>query len=163
MSIFVAPQRFLVLLGAVLMLSLSAMAPAHAETLLRVERDGALINEFDRATLAAMQQITFTTSTIWTEGEIEFTGISLRTLLAESGITSGTVRAIALNDYAVEMPVAELSAQAPIIAHLMNGEPFSRRDKGPLWIVYPYDSAPEFRSETAFGRSVWQLTRLSAN
>lgn len=145
-----------------LLLSLFAVGVAQAEALLRIERDGVLIKEFDRAALEAMPQISFRTSTIWTEGETEFTGVSLLGLLRDCGITDGAFRAIALNDYAVEIPVDELLDEAPIIAHLMDGEPFSRRGKGPLWIVYPYDSSPEFRSETAYGRSVWQLTRLSA-
>lgn len=158
-----APARPLLGLIAGLVLSLWLAVPAAAEVLLRIERAGALVKEFERADLAAMPQITFTTATIWTEGEIEFTGVSLRAILADSGITDGIVRAIALNDYAVEIPVAELDDDAPVIAHLMNGAPFSRREKGPLWIVYPYDSAPEYRSETTYGRSVWQLARLGAD
>lgn len=136
---------------------------AGAETLLRIERGGELVKAFDRADLEAMPQISFSTSTIWTEGQTEFTGVSLRALLAEAGITSGNFRAIALNDYAVEMPFDELLDDAPIIAHRLNGEPFSRRGKGPLWIVYPYDSSPSFQTEIAYGRSVWQLDRLTVN
>lgn len=163
MSRFPAPARPLLGLISGIVVSLWLAVPAAAEVLLRIERAGVLVKEFERADLDAMPQIGFTTATIWTEGEIAFTGVSLRAILADSGITSGTVRAIALNDYAVEIPVAELDEDAPIIAHLIDGAPFSRRDKGPLWIVYPYDSVPEYRSETAYGRSVWQLARLSAD
>jgi hypothetical protein len=73
------------------------------------------------------------------------------------------VRAGALNDYAVEIPVDALNDKAPIIADQMDGAAFGARDKGPLWIVYPYDSDKEYQSETAYGRSVWQLTRLVAH
>jgi hypothetical protein len=34
------------------------------------------------------------------------------------------------------------------------------RDKGPLFIVYPYDSKPELKSQTYYGRSAWQLAKL---
>ncbi|RYH00603.1 oxidoreductase, partial [Salipiger sp. IMCC34102] len=34
------------------------------------------------------------------------------------------------------------------------------RDKGPLWIVYPYDDTPEYRSEVIYSRSIWQLDRI---
>lgn len=34
------------------------------------------------------------------------------------------------------------------------------RDKGPLFIVYPYDSNPEIKSQTYYTRSVWQVARL---
>jgi hypothetical protein len=36
----------------------------------------------------------------------------------------------------------------------------SVRDKGPLWLVYPYDSAAKYQSEVVFSRSIWQLNRL---
>ena len=157
------PARLFAGLFLGVVLSFWTWTAAQAETLLRVERGGAVVAEFDRAALEAMPQITFSTATIWTEGVIEFTGVSLRALLADAGITAGDFRAIALNDYAVEMPFEDLTDDAPIIAHLMDGAPFSRRGKGPLWIVFPYDSAPEFRSETNYGRSVWQLNRISAD
>ncbi len=48
----------------------------------------------------------------------------------------------------------------PIIAYLLNGEEMSIRDKGPLWVIYPFDSDADFRSEVVFSRSIWQLDRL---
>jgi hypothetical protein len=47
-----------------------------------------------------------------------------------------------------------------MIAFRMNGAPMSVRDKGPLWIVYPYDSDPRFQTEIIYSRSIWQLDRL---
>ena len=34
------------------------------------------------------------------------------------------------------------------------------RDKGPLFIVYPYDSDEVLRSERYYNRSAWQLKSL---
>jgi hypothetical protein len=42
----------------------------------------------------------------------------------------------------------------------MNGAEMSIRDKGPLWIVYPYDASDDFRSEVVYSRSIWQLDRI---
>jgi hypothetical protein len=42
----------------------------------------------------------------------------------------------------------------------MNGAPLSRREKGPYWLVYPYDSDPIFQSETVYTRSIWQLVSI---
>ena len=50
--------------------------------------------------------------------------------------------------------------QAPLLAILMDGQPMSLRDKGPVWMVYPYDAGEEFRTEQALSRSIWQLTTL---
>jgi hypothetical protein len=38
----------------------------------------------------------------------------------------------------------------------------SLRDKGPLWIIYPYDSKSDFRTEVVYSRSIWQRDRLEA-
>lgn len=114
----------------------------------------------DRAMLEEMPQVTFKTSTIWTEGEIEFTGVLLSDILRHLTIESGTLRATAINDYAVEIPVAEALKEPAIVAFLMNGEPMSIREKGPLWIVYPYDADKKFQSEVYYSRSIWQLDRI---
>ncbi len=34
------------------------------------------------------------------------------------------------------------------------------RDKGPLFVIYPYDSNTELQSELYFGRSAWQLRTI---
>ena len=42
----------------------------------------------------------------------------------------------------------------------MNGDVMLVRNKGPLWVVYPYDENPEYRSEVIYSRSIWQLDRI---
>jgi hypothetical protein len=139
-----------------------ALAVKADETLLIIETANGARHSFDRAALEAMPRESFSTTTIWTKGKHEFTGVPLKLLLAAAGITSGTVRAVAMNDYAVTIPVDTLGAKAPIVADRIDGEPFGPRKKGPLWIVYPYDSNVTFQSEAAYGRSIWQLTRVVA-
>jgi hypothetical protein len=34
------------------------------------------------------------------------------------------------------------------------------RDKGPLFIVYPYDSDTRLQSQTYYSRSAWQVCKL---
>ena len=43
---------------------------------------------------------------------------------------------------------------------LMDDEPMPIRDKGPLFIVYPFDSQSLLRSERYYSRSAWQLRTL---
>ena len=59
------------------------------------------------------------------------------------------------------LPISLISADAPIIATRINGKPFTIKEKGPLWVVFPYDRGPEFRTETNYAVSVWQLTEIS--
>ena len=114
----------------------------------------------DLADLERMEEARFTTSTIWTEGEIEFHGVPMGALLDQMEITAGTLELIAVNDYFVEIPVDEARESAAIIAYRMNGELMSRRDKGPLWLVYPFDSDVKYQSETYYSKSIWQIDRI---
>ena len=116
---------------------------------------------YDLKALEAFAPARFTTSTIWTQSPAEFTGVPLRAVLADAGITDGVVTATAVNDYAVQLPLDEMTDDYPIIAYRMDGNTMSLRDKGPLWIVYPYDSDPALQSEVVYSRSIWQLDRLS--
>lgn len=102
----------------------------------------------------------FVTSTIWTQGRRRFRGVSLDVLLDHLRARGRTLRAVAINDYVVKIPVTDATPAGPIIAYEMDGEAMSLRDKGPLWVVYPYDSAAEYRSEVIFARSIWQLDRI---
>ena len=115
---------------------------------------------FDLEMLEAYEQVTIETSTIWTEGVQVFTGVNLATLLEDLGITEGTLQATAINDYAVAIPVADVEPGGATIAYLLNGETMSVRDKGPLWIVFPYDSDPKYQAEVIYGQSIWQLDRI---
>jgi hypothetical protein len=141
------------------------LPPPSAEVVLTVSGDIAVTNRdgaavFDRAMLEAMAVEEFTTTTTWTEGPQVFAGVPLHDLLARLGVTEGTLRAVAVNDYAVDIPVSDAVEGGPIIAYRLNGAPMSLRDKGPLWIVYPYDARREYRSEVIYSRSIWQLERI---
>ena len=115
---------------------------------------------FDFAMLSSMPTESFETTTIWTEGAQSFTGVSLNTLLDQIGVDGQRLLASAINDYQVEIPVTDAIAGGPIVAYLRNGEPMSVRNKGPLWIVYPYDLNEDYQTETIYSRSIWQLDRI---
>ena len=102
----------------------------------------------------------FVTSTPWTKQSASFEGVRLKDLLQALGVRSGTIKAIALNDYAAEVPVQDAFDHDSLLAFSMNATPLSPRDKGPLWIIYPFDDDPSLRREVIYSRSVWQLNRL---
>jgi len=131
-----------------------------------VQADGLTLSISDRlgraqdyalADMDAYPQIVFETATIWTDGIVQFSGVPLAELLDESGIDGGTLRLTALNAYSIDFPVAEIGEEFPIVATRLNGETMPVRDKGPFWLVYPYDSDPAFQTETIYARSIWQL------
>jgi hypothetical protein len=116
--------------------------------------------QFDMDMLQSLDNTTFETRTIWTEGKHRFEGVSLAKLVEYLGIEGESLRATAINDYAVEIPLDDALEEGPIIAYKMNGEIMSLRDKGPLWIVYPFDSNPSYSTEVTYARSIWQLDRI---
>ena len=146
---------------APLILLLACAAPALADGPLLSVTGPDTARDYDLAALEAFAPVRFTTSTIWTEAPAEFTGVPLRRILADAGITEGAVLATAINDYAVRIPLDEITDDHPIVAYRVDGRTLSVRDKGPLWIVYPYDSDPDLRSEVVYSRSIWQLDRLA--
>ena len=117
---------------------------------------------FDLEMLQALDSTTIKTTTIWTDGTQVFQGVSLKVLLQKLGVEGGLLRATAINDYTVEIPVSDAVAGGPILAYLLNGESMSVRDKGPLWVIYPYDAKADYRSEVIYSRSIWQLDRIEA-
>jgi hypothetical protein len=116
--------------------------------------------QFDLEMLQELGTVEFETSTIWTQGVQTFEGVPLSALVESLGMSGTTLRATAINDYAVDIPISDAVEDGPIIAYKLNGEEMSVRDKGPLWIVYPYDSKKEYQSEVVYSRSIWQLDRI---
>ncbi|OCX60003.1 hypothetical protein BFP70_18060 [Thioclava sp. SK-1] len=144
----------------------SARPSVAGETILTLEGEfasGHQTHEFDLDALSALPGNNFTTTTIWTDGPQDFRGIPLRDLLEQFGIDSGTLVVTAINDYAVSIPVSEILNSEALLAYERNGKPMSVRDKGPLWVVYPYDSSEELRTEVIYTRSVWQVAKLTVD
>lgn len=116
--------------------------------------------EFSDADLAALPQQSFETSTIWTDDVHTFSGPTLRSLLDATGSTTSALQIHAINNYNVEFPAEKIAEDSPVLATRIDGESFSVREKGPLWVVFPYDQNPDFQSEEIFALSVWQVNRI---
>jgi len=112
------------------------------------------------ADLAALPQVEFTTTTIWTEGEMTFSGPSLSGLLATLGVAGADVEMTAINNYKVRVPREAIETDVPIVANRIDGRGFGVRQKGPLWVMYPYDAEERYRSEVFFSYSIWQLKSI---
>ncbi len=116
--------------------------------------------EFDRTMLAGLGMQTVRTSTDWTDGVKAFRGPYVRDVLDAAGYRGETVTATALNDYSVEIPMADFERYPVVLAMEMDGEPLTRRDKGPLWIVYPRDEFAELATAETNAKWIWQLRSL---
>ncbi|MBV6633051.1 MAG: molybdopterin-dependent oxidoreductase [Alphaproteobacteria bacterium] len=111
-------------------------------------------------TLNRFNQHTIRTTTDWTDGITEFQGPLARDILTVAEGAGDTVRAVAVNDYAVEIPMSDFWDYDVILATSMNGQPLSLRDKGPIWVVYPRDEHPELQSVEHNDKWIWQLKEI---
>ena len=84
----------------------------------------------------------------------------MQRLMQAVGATGTSVIAYALNDYSTEIPMEDFTRYGVLLALKRNGEYMPVRDKGPLFIVYPYDSMPELKHQKYYSRSAWQVARM---
>ncbi len=115
---------------------------------------------FDMAMLEALQQRTTRTATPWHAGVVEFKGPLGRALMAAVGAKGEQLTIVAHNDYKSKMPVDDLNKHDVIFATRQNGELMTLRNKGPLFVIYPFDEVPALKSEVYFNRSVWQIKSI---
>jgi hypothetical protein len=115
---------------------------------------------FDMAMLERLPQHSFVTRTPWYSVPHKFTGPLLRDVLAACGAQGSNVRATALNDYRVDLPFEDAQRFDVLVARLRDDKPMAVRDKGPLFIIYPFDSGAELRTTVYYSRSAWQLKSL---
>ena len=143
----------------------TTLAPASGPVLLTIGGSVARANapgeaRFDLPMLAALPQHSFATRTPWYATPRKFTGVRLRDLLAAVGAADADVRAIALNDYRADIPAEDVQRGEVMVAYLLDDEPMRVRDKGPLVVIYPFDSRRELRTAVHYSRAVWQLNRI---
>lgn len=116
--------------------------------------------QFDRSMLEALGMVSFTTSTPWYSEPTEFEGVPLEKLMDAVGAQGTEVDATALNDYHATLPISDFKTFGTILALKRDGKDMPIRDKGPLFIVYPYDSDPRLQTQDYYARSVWQVAKL---
>ncbi|MBB3999373.1 molybdopterin-dependent oxidoreductase [Aureimonas pseudogalii] len=115
---------------------------------------------FDLEALDALPQTSFRTTTPWHQGAVEFSGVSLKDLVAFAGVEARQLELIALNDYAVDAKLSELIEADALLATRQNGQPLPLTDKGPVFVVFPFDERSELKHQTYYSRSVWQLSEI---
>jgi hypothetical protein len=116
--------------------------------------------DFDMHGLEAFGLSGFRTTTPWYEGKTSFQGVLLDVLMRHLGCYGTTVRVYALDDYFVEIPVSDFSRYGSLLATRKNGAYMPIDDRGPLWVMYPFDTRSVLQQNLYYGRCVWQLQRF---
>lgn len=116
--------------------------------------------EFDANMLDALPVSQIVTTTPWQHGLVTFSGPSLKGVLSAVGAQGHTARLVALDDYSVQIPISDVAQFNPVLSRRMNGVVLKVRDRGPLFLIYPFDDVPTLKTEMYYNRSIWHLTRI---
>jgi hypothetical protein len=151
------------------LLSLAALAPSasaqsagtDAKVILTVDGAVGAKAEFTRETLEALGLATIRTSTPWHDGVQTFEGVPLAKLMEKVQATGDRADVVALNRYTMELPLADFARYDVILATRRNGQPMDIKDKGPLFVIYPFDARPDLKTEVYYSRSVWQVRTIT--
>lgn len=113
--------------------------------------------------LEAMPQVSVATENEFSDGVVNYRGPLVRDVLALVGLERlETVRFTAANDYFVDIPTKDFRDYDAILAMEANGERLSRREKGPLWLMYPISDHAALRDPIYLRRLIWQVVRIEA-
>lgn len=151
-------KRFAASAAAVFLLAFASPADAE-ETILTVTGNitsGVEVN-MTLADIEALGTARIVTTTPWHDGEVTFEGVPMSRLMEAVGANGAVAFVHALNNYSSEVPLSDFARFEPILAYKMNGHEMSIADKGPLFIIYPYDDVAELKSELYYSRSAWQV------
>lgn len=116
--------------------------------------------QFDRDMLLALGVSDLRTETPWSEGINLYQGPLLSDLLNAVGANGNTLKVTALNDYSALVPTEDASKYKVLLAMDVNGKAMSVREKGPLFLLYPFSEMPELNNEVIHNRSVWQIKAI---
>ena len=115
---------------------------------------------FDAPMLEKIGMQSFETVTPWYDGKVKFEGVPMARLMENVGATGTTITVKALNDYATDIPMEDFKKYPVLLALKRDGNYMPVRDKGPLFIVYPYDSDPDLKHQRFYSRSAWQVAQI---
>jgi hypothetical protein len=124
------------------------------------QTNGPNVASFDRGMLDNLPKRLTRIETPWTKGMVAFEGPLGAALLDAVGAKGTTLKVVALNDYAAEIPVEDFRKWPVILATTKDGAEMPVRDKGPIFVIYPFDQDPGLYNERYFNRSVWQVKSI---
>lgn len=117
---------------------------------------------FDREELEAFPQTTIVTQSPFFDGEVRFTGPTVKRIIDSFELSGNTqIKLHALNDYSVTASVKEILSLDAIIATRQDSKIMSVRNRGPFWVMLPLSNRPELDHENYHRFMIWQLSRIT--
>ncbi len=116
---------------------------------------------FTISAIEALGTTTVKTGTPWHDGVVTFEGVPLNVLMEHVGAEGENAAILALNNYRTDVPLSDFKQYGVILATKKNGEHMPISDKGPLFVIYPFDANPELLREVYYSRSAWQVRSIT--
>jgi hypothetical protein len=116
----------------------------------------------DLATLERFGLVRYTIVEPWRRTEEAFSGVLISSLLDTLGVDEAAEVAVfvALDDYRIEIPIAELRKWPIMLATRSDGEPLTVADGGPSRIVYPLHAHPRAAAPELRSNWVWNVETI---
>jgi hypothetical protein len=162
------------MLGAALVAGCSSASPASTATAIPAPAGDAVLTmsgrisstndpnglALDLSTIEDMGLVRYTVHDPWLDDDLEFTGVLVTDLLRVAGAApdATSLRITALDDYMVEIPIADAVRWPIMLATQTDGAPMAIEDKGPTRIVYPAN--PEIDTLKTKDLWIWQITTI---
>ena len=126
-----------------------------------VQKNGDGVQELTLQQLQEFRQVELRTGNEFVDGEKIFRGPLAREVLQlDDSDPPEIVILTAANDYQVEVSTQEFQDYDVILALSMDDKNLSRRDKGPIWVIYPMSDHEELRDPVYNSRLIWQLVKM---
>ena len=116
--------------------------------------------QFDAAMLNALPASQIVTKTPWHTAAARFAGPSLKALFNAVGAKGKSFRLTAQDRYEVSIPLEDVDSFGPVLALRMDAKELTIRSRGPVLLMYPFDSYAQIDTDVYYGRSVWQLISI---
>lgn len=115
----------------------------------------------DRPLLEGLPQKDIKTENPWEHGTVDYQGVLLRDLLKYVKADGKVMTISALNDYRADLSIADAEKYDVILAYKREGKYIPVRDKGPLFVVFPFTDVPSLATEARYAQSVWQVNQIT--
>lgn len=143
----------------------SSLPSPSGEVILEVTGNLKLTNvddeaHFDRAMIKNLESSTIITANHVLSEPATYTGPVLADLLNKLGAEGETVFITALDDYTAELKRSDIEKYRVLLATHENGKMMTIDDRGPFFIVFPFNQHKELRRDLYYNMSVWQIKSI---
>jgi hypothetical protein len=118
---------------------------------------------FDMETLEQLGLVEYTITDPWRGNQrVSYTGVLMSDLIEFAGVSpsASSIHMAALDDYQVDISIADIKKWPVLLATRVNGEHMSIENSGPTRIIFPLDAYPEIDRIAYKDLFIWNLESM---